>query len=570
MFQGSANESCFYSGRNRICGTVIGMRIIIKLIFINLLFVSCGEGLGTAYKDLFDSIEHHYVTGVSLDIGVYESIYIGKKVKLRATVYPANATDTKVSWSIIGGSTLATIDSESGVVSAGTIVGTITVQAVTREGGFSAQRTIAITDVISYDLTSIIVSDGNLQPVFNRTQFSYLDAPVPYIQTDPRITPVASQGGSVISINGVKAESGIPYTVAGVDTGSNILSVVLTAADGITLNTYTVHLYRAIPVYKTGAASIPGYTLDQREDGAVQRGVTWPNPRFIDNGDETLTDKLSGLVWMKDLSYFVPALDWDTGLASCENLTYAGRTDWRLPNVRDLLSVKNWGEATYGWLHASGFTGLQVNLQCWSSTVDPMNSLRAWAIGFESFITPHSKDSGLYKTLWPVRSGSAIQRTGQISGMPGEDGFYHTGVEAPLIRIHDNMDGTLSDNYTGLVWLQNADISNGLISWKDGFDFVDQLNKGTVLGNCGYKDWRIPTINEIASLIDYGSTDYFSTYQGLLQFTNIPGDWVNSYLTSTTDAKLPAQVWCLDSYNGSIRSISKESEFHLLLVRDSR
>ena len=52
-------------------------------------------------------------------------------------------------------------------------------------------------------------------------------------------------------------------------------------------------------VEKTGQTTSPG----TRDDGALQRGVTWPSPRFTDNGDGTVTDNLTGLIWLKDANY---------------------------------------------------------------------------------------------------------------------------------------------------------------------------------------------------------------------------------------------------------------------------
>jgi len=36
------------------------------------------------------------------------------------------------------------------------------------------------------------------------------------------------------------------------------------------------------------------------QDGEIQAGVAWPEPRFTDNGDGTMTDTLTGLMWTKD------------------------------------------------------------------------------------------------------------------------------------------------------------------------------------------------------------------------------------------------------------------------------
>ncbi len=45
-------------------------------------------------------------------------------------------------------------------------------------------------------------------------------------------------------------------------------------------------------------------SYDTRDDGALQKGVAWPTPRFTDNGNGTVTDKLTGLIWMKNANAF--------------------------------------------------------------------------------------------------------------------------------------------------------------------------------------------------------------------------------------------------------------------------
>ncbi|MHC1727281.1 MAG: DUF1566 domain-containing protein [Syntrophobacteraceae bacterium] len=82
-------------------------------------------------------------------------------------------------------------------------------------------------------------------------------------------------------------------------------------------------------------------------------GVDWPSPRFVDNGDKTLTDKLTGLMWAKEATANVeacnetlsPALLWKDALEYIQCLnqgSYLGHNDWRMPNVMEFLSTVNW------------------------------------------------------------------------------------------------------------------------------------------------------------------------------------------------------------------------------------
>ena len=65
--------------------------------------------------------------------------------------------------------------------------------------------------------------------------------------------------------------------------------------------------------------------------------------RFMDNGDDTVTDTCTGLMWQQDTAD-IPAdaddiVEWCDALTYCETLTFATHSDWRLPNVRELHSI---------------------------------------------------------------------------------------------------------------------------------------------------------------------------------------------------------------------------------------
>ena len=63
----------------------------------------------------------------------------------------------------------------------------------------------------------------------------------------------------------------------------------------------------------------------------------------IDNFDDTVTDTCTGLMWQKDTGNDRNTLNWCAALEYCENLTFAGHEDWRLPNVRELQSIVDYG-----------------------------------------------------------------------------------------------------------------------------------------------------------------------------------------------------------------------------------
>ncbi len=69
----------------------------------------------------------------------------------------------------------------------------------------------------------------------------------------------------------------------------------------------------------------------------VRGNSTYGKNTFQDNGDKTITDNATGLMWMKDDSG--KGMNWKDALSYTENLTFAGKSDWRLPDVKELQSI---------------------------------------------------------------------------------------------------------------------------------------------------------------------------------------------------------------------------------------
>jgi hypothetical protein len=69
----------------------------------------------------------------------------------------------------------------------------------------------------------------------------------------------------------------------------------------------------------------------------VRGNTDYSKNDFVDNGNETITDRATDLVWMKSDSQ--TSMDWPSSLDYCENLGHAGTTDWRLPNAKELQYI---------------------------------------------------------------------------------------------------------------------------------------------------------------------------------------------------------------------------------------
>jgi hypothetical protein len=88
---------------------------------------------------------------------------------------------------------------------------------------------------------------------------------------------------------------------------------------------------------------IKGYPVEGRRGETrfyvlyVRDNPDYGKNKFKDNGDGTILDEASGLIWMKADS--VKGMDWPKALEYAEGMEYAGHSDWRLPNAKELQSI---------------------------------------------------------------------------------------------------------------------------------------------------------------------------------------------------------------------------------------
>jgi hypothetical protein len=149
------------------------------------------------------------------------------------------------------------------------------------------------------------------------------------------------------------------------------------------------------------------------DDAWYQKGWTMPGtyPRWTDNADGTVKDSLTGLIWLKNANCF-GAQDWTAALSSANTLEsgLCGLTDgsvavdWRLPNLRELQSLIDYGQVVPALPAGHPFTGVQSGLYWSSTSVANGPSGSAWSanLGFGD-ISAHFKLDDYY--VWPVRGG---------------------------------------------------------------------------------------------------------------------------------------------------------------------
>jgi len=205
-----------------------------------------------------------------------------------------------------------------------------------------------------------------------------------------------------------------------------------TAGTGRTLDEIYALAGQRARVSKTGAGDIADYTEDTNEDGTLQKGVDWPVPRFTDNGNGTVTDNLTGLIWLRNANCtdtvgginksdsggvlsWANALTWSNNLASgfCGLSDDSSAGDWRLPNVLELQSLIHYGfinpavpntAGTGQWTEGNPFTGVVLNLY-WSATPWAWETNHAWTVSPENGQVWNLEKVQICCYAWPVQGG---------------------------------------------------------------------------------------------------------------------------------------------------------------------
>ena len=109
-------------------------------------------------------------------------------------------------------------------------------------------------------------------------------------------------------------------------------------------------------------------------------------PSYTNNGNGTVTDKVTGLMWQQsddDISR-----TWDEAGTYCADLTLAGYTDWRLPDVKGLMDLISCDDSPA--INGTYFLGVLGSSDYWSSTAYANNSSQAWVVEFYDGVVNYS------------------------------------------------------------------------------------------------------------------------------------------------------------------------------------
>jgi len=218
-------------------------------------------------------------------------------------------------------------------------------------------------------------------------------------------------------------------------------------------------------------------------------------PSYTDNGDETITDNISGLMWEQSMG---KKITYDQAFTKAKNLTLGGHSDWRVPSIKELYSLILFTGRVKGENAIDMFINTkyfhqpignisigerEIDAQTWSSTQYVGQTMNADETVFGiNFV------DGRIKGYPKIKPSTKTTNTMYFR-------MVRKNIEYGKNKFTDNGDGSISDLATGLMWQKSDD---GITrNWKEALLYSENLE----LAN--FNDWRLPNAKELQSIVDY-------------------------------------------------------------------
>lgn len=256
-------------------------------------------------------------------------------------------------------------------------------------------------------------------------------------------------------------------------------------------------------------------------------------PFFINNGDGTVTDTVTGLMWQQTDG---GEMTIENAELYCSNLTLGGYSDWRLPDAHESFSILNHQNNNPALSSIFTVTGAEY---WWTSDRQANNAAKIWVTNAGGGIGNHSKTE-------TVSAGG----TKKFHARAVRD------VQAPVsVPAHWtlNNNGTITDHLTLLTW-QHAELPDSL-TWENALQYAETLTMG------GYSDWRLPNIKELQSINEE------SLVQPSVNTTFFNSIKTNKYWSSTSLPNQTTRAWYLDTNYGITTYDLKIRRHYVICVR---
>jgi hypothetical protein len=222
-------------------------------------------------------------------------------------------------------------------------------------------------------------------------------------------------------------------------------------------------------------------------------------PSYQNNGDGTVTDLNTGLMWQQDPG---GKKSYDEAVSELDNFELAGYDDWRLPTIKELYSLMD-----FRGIDPSGLEGDDT------SNLIPFIDTDYFEFEYGDTSEGERIIDSQYGSSTKSVSGTGPSNDETLFGVNFADGrikgygmtlhgsdkmfffMYVRGGSYGVNDFTDNGDGTVTDTGSGLMW-QQADSGEGMV-WEDALDYAENLELA------GYSDWRLPNAKELQYIVDY-------------------------------------------------------------------
>ena len=261
---------------------------------------------------------------------------------------------------------------------------------------------------------------------------------------------------------------------------------------------------------------------------------------YTDNGNGTVTDNNTGLMWQKQddgnlYNWYQASGTYNetynpTSQNVCGSLILGSHSDWRLPTKKELISIVNYGIPPPGPMIMTTYFPNTTSGWYWSSNSNVLMPESARYVDFyDGDIAGYSKDNPNYVRC--VRGGQ-----------PSSPSFA------------DNGNGIVTDNRTGLMWQQGE---AGTMTWGSALSYCEGLSLGDK------SDWRLPNIKELESIADDTKAN------PAIDTTFFPNVMSANYWSSTTDGGNLTYAWYIFFYYGVVYDFqgSKSNSYYVRCVR---
>jgi hypothetical protein len=231
-------------------------------------------------------------------------------------------------------------------------------------------------------------------------------------------------------------------------------------------------------------------------------------PDYLDNGDGTVNDLVTGLMWQQDPGDKMTLAQAEATIGS---FGLAGYDDWRIPTIKELYSL-----ILFTGTDPSGMEGDDT-----SGLTPFMDDVFVFEYGdpaTERIIDSQYLTSTIYVSTTmngDVTVFGVNFADGRIKGYPVTDPMTQSGKTFFALFVRggddygvndyvDNGDGTITDLATGLMWMKQdsghlgaGDAGDGGLDWEQALAWSESLDYAD------YSDWRLPDVKELQSLLDY-------------------------------------------------------------------